>query len=231
MTVQNQQLNLSALEVLTTTRAVRLRLDLTRPVERETILECIDIDSQAPNAVNDLHVTWVVVDDPAAKAEVARIFRWGQNDWALSVDDTEPRRRENTETISPEALAHAMGMMPPAMNKSVSYLRAHLHEVPALVIPILAGKPDSADVRNQAAYWGSVFPAMWNFMLALRMKAMGSAWTCVHMSREKEMADVLGIPHDEYTQAGLIPVAYTIGTDFKLGSRPPSAVRWNSWQS
>ena len=114
---------------------------------------------------------------------------------------------------------------------SVQRLTDHMHEVPVLVVPTLAGRLDGADIFVQASRWGSVVPAVWSFMLALRARGLGSAWTTVHLQREQEMAEVLGIPYDKATQVGLFPVAYTIGTDFRPADRSKSdgAIRWNHW--
>ena len=111
------------------------------------------------------------------------------------------------------------------------YLREHLHEVPVLLVPTIDGRMEHQSIFDQAGRWGSVLPAVWNFMLALRSKGMGSAWTTIHLHKEREMAELLGIPYDDVTQAGLFPVAYTIGTDFRAASRAHSeqTIHWNGW--
>ncbi|MCW2747634.1 MAG: nitroreductase [Nocardioidaceae bacterium] len=226
---------LTAYEVLTTTRSVRRRLDLVRPVPRNLIEECVEIALQAPNAVNAQRLDWIIVDDPAKRAEVADIFRMSQNDWILSaqdadrVEELDVERQEGIPEVSPEMVAKAMSIMPPAMSVSVNYLREHLHEVPVLVLPVLQGRPDGANIIGQAGFWGSIQPAIWNFLLALRTKGLGSAWTSMHLAREEEMAALLGIPYDQFTQAGLFPVAYTLGNTFKKAKRPPSEIHWNGW--
>jgi nitroreductase len=117
------------------------------------------------------------------------------------------------------------------MSQSVMHLREHLEEVPVLVMPLLAGRVDGASVFFQASMWGSVIPAVWSFMLALRSRGLGSAWTTIHLHQEKQMAELLGIP-EQYTQAGLFPVAYTIGTDFALAPRKPlrEVASWNGFR-
>jgi nitroreductase len=129
--------------------------------------------------------------------------------------------------------APAVPVVTPArerMAASAAYLVDHLHEVPVLVVPAIAGRLDGADIATQASRWGSILPSVWSFMLALRARGMGSVWTTVHLFREGDMAELLGIP-DDFTQAGLFPVAYTVGTDFRRGTRDLSAesVRWNRW--
>jgi nitroreductase len=117
------------------------------------------------------------------------------------------------------------------LTESVMYLAANLHRAPVLVVPCIVGRLEGAGVFHQASQWGSVLPAVWSFMLALRSRGLGSAWTTVHLNREQQAADVLGIPFDRYTQAGLFPVAYTLGTEFKRAARQPAsaATHWNRW--
>jgi nitroreductase len=209
-------LNLTTDELLTTTRAVRKRLDLTRPVEREVVEECLALALQAPNGSNRQTWNWVVVDDASIRAAMADIWRGAIGDIVASgyaSPDRGPADRQDEISVS------------------VAYLNEHLHEVPVLVVPTVTGRPEGLSMFAQATMWGSVLPAVWSFMLALRSRAMGSCWTTVHLEREREMADLLGIPYNEVTQAGLFPVAYTIGTDFKPGNRASSddTVRWNRW--
>jgi nitroreductase len=112
---------------------------------------------------------------------------------------------------------------------SAEYLAQHFHEVPVLLVPCQWGRPPEGG--NQAGYWGSLLPAVWSFMLALRSRGLGSAWTTMHLQKEREAADVLGIPYDRCAQAGLFPIAYTKGTDFKPAPRKPAAdvVHWDTW--
>ena len=212
-------LDLTPDDVLTTTRSVRKRLDLQRPVERSTVLECLEIAAQAPNGSNQQRWNWVVVDDPDLRAQVADVYRGAMSD--LIADPNKPTRDIDYAT---DTQARISG--------SVAHLRDHLHEVPVLVIPTIGGRLDRANIFLQASIWGSILPAVWSFMLALRARGMGSAWTTAHLYREREMADLLGIPFDSVTQAGLFPVAYTLGTDFRPGERDPIAddTHWNGWQ-
>mgnify|MGYP000845363441 FL=1 len=212
------RLNLTADELLTTTRSVRKRLDLERPVEREVIVECIDIAQQAPTGSNRQGWQWVVVTDPAKKQGLADLYAQGFDPY-IKVDgpaygDDDPRTHRKD-----------------AVKGSATYLREHFHEVPAMVIPLQAGRADGAEAFGAASYWGSILPAVWSFMLALRERGLGSAWTTLHLPKEREAAELLGIPYDEYTQAGLFPVAYTKGTDFKPASRIPAEqlIHWDEW--
>lgn len=211
-------LHLSADEVLTTTRSVRKRLDLTRPVEPELITECIEIALQAPTGSNSQAWQWMVVTDDDKKQALADLYAASFDPYieydgpAYGHDDPRTHRKD-------------------AVKGSAKYLRQHFHEVPAMVIPLQAGRADGADAFGAASYWGSILPAVWSFMLALRERGLGSAWTTLHLPKEREAAELLGIPFDDYTQAGLFPVAYTKGTDFKKASRVPAEqlIHWNRW--
>lgn len=115
------------------------------------------------------------------------------------------------------------------MTESVMHLHDRMQDVPVLLVPTIDSRLEGASAFNQASKWGSILPGVWNFMLALRSRGLGSAWTTVTLYREKEMAELLGIPHERHTQAGLFPIAYTLGTDFKPADRSRSRVRWNNW--
>ena len=206
-------------ELLTTTRSVRKRLDLARPVDRATVEDCLRIGFQAPNGSNLQLYDWVLVDQPDIRTAIAEIYRRGLADQlALSAASTDPSPYPDTDAQK-------------RISASVSHLVEHLHEVPILVIPTVSGRLEDASIFEQASRWGSILPAVWNFMLALRTRGLGSAWTTLHLYREKEMAELLDIPYDEVTQAGLFPVAYTLGTTFKPANRSLSEqhVHWNHW--
>ncbi|MEU0517622.1 nitroreductase family protein [Streptosporangium sp. NPDC006007] len=200
-------LGLSADELLMTTRTVRRRLDLTRPVPRAVIRRAVEIAVQAPTGGNRAGWRWIVVDDPALRAEVGRVWSECAEGYLRHVpaDDR---------------------MLPGAR-----HLQRIIGSVPALVIPVIEGRPPERDLSWTASFWGSILPAMWSFMLALRARGLGGAWTQVHLRREQEMAELLGIPHGEVTQAGLVPVAWTVGTTFKPARREPveEILHWNEW--
>jgi nitroreductase len=211
------RLNLSAAEVLTTTRTVRKRLDLERPVERSVVEACLRIAFQAPNGSDQQTWGWVVVDDPATKAEMARIY-------IAALREFVARPRSAEDPLPPDTLKQRR------MAASVMHLMDHMADVPVLLVPTFHGRVEDKGVFWQASRWGSIAPAVWGFMLALRLHGLGSAWTTLHLLREPEMGELLGIPRTE-TQAGMFPVAYTIGTDFKVADRSPSEaqIRWNRW--
>lgn len=216
---------LSPDEVLTTTRSVRKRLDLTRPVPRGLITECMEIAFQAPNGRNLSSWQWVVIDDPAVMAEVGRIYQAALADFGASPQGQAYRDAAAERAEAGEGPAEAERKM----SESVDYLRENMGRLPAAVVPMFPGRPDRMNLFRQASSWGSVLPAVWSLFLALRVRGLGSAWTTAHLMREQEMADLLGIPSGEYTQVGLFPIAYTIGTGFKKAPRKPveEVVSWN----
>jgi nitroreductase len=207
-------LELTPDELLTTTRAVRKRLDLSRPVEREVLEECLTLAQQAPTGSYRQDWHFVVVTDPELRAGLADLWRAGGERYLAGTRD-------------PEEIPGMMGRV----LGGVFHLRDHLHKVPVHVIPCIEGRTDGKGAFVQASRWGSILPAAWSFMLAARSRGLGTVWTTFHLAREQEAAELLGIPYDEVMQAALIPVAYTIGTDFKPAVRAPldSMVHWDRW--
>jgi len=212
------ELPLTPRELLTTTRTVRKRLDLARPVEREVLEECLRLAFQAPNGSNQQTWGWVVVDDPGVRAEMARIYRDALQGY-IDRPRTKPSDAPPPQTPAQQRMA-----------ASVMYLVEHMHEVPVLVVPTFHGRCERGSLFEQASRWGSIGPGIWSFMLALRLHGLGSAWTTLHLHREQEMGELLGIPPTE-TQAGMFPVAYTVGTDFNSADRSASEaqIKWNHW--
>lgn len=201
------KLGLSVDEVLTTTRAVRRRLDVTRPVSRELIEECLEIALQAPNGSNRNTWRWIVVDDPDMIRKLADEYKAAMG---LLNDGSMPTENPlGTSDRDAKVLASAYALV------------EKLPHMPAVLIPLMPGRPDGKDVVAQASMWGSIVQAVWSFMLALRERGLGSIWATVTTRREKEIAELLGIPYDEYTQVGFFPIAYTEGTDFKKAWRKP----------
>src|SRR5215213_2068463 len=188
-------LELTPDQLLATTRSVRRRLDLTRPVERQVLEECLRLAQQAPTASYAQNWHFVVVTDPRRRAGAAADARVGR------------------------------------ISDAVRYLADHIHEVPVHVVPCVQGRTDRAPVVVQASRWGSIIPAAWSFMLAARARGLGTVWTTFHLRHEREAAELLGIPFDQVMQAALIPVAYTLGTDFKPAARHPldTMVHWDRW--
>ena len=217
-------LQLSTDEMLATTRSVRKRLDLARPVEPEIIRECLELALQAPTGGNSQGWQFVVVTDPQQRTALADVYRKG---WALYL---EHRMAGKANLEGPASTAEGMATLGKILRSAI-YLADHMHEVPVLVVPCIQGRPEGLSSTEQAGVWGSILPAAWSFMLAARARGLGSSWTTVHLYYEQEAAEVLGIPYEKVTQASLIPVAYTLGTDFKPASRMPleSVLHWDRW--
>jgi nitroreductase len=214
----SETLDLTLDELLTTTRSVRKRLDLEKPVPRDVVMECLELALQAPTGSNSQGWQFVFVDDEEKKKAIAEVYRIAANPY---MDAEKPTYGDSRDERTPLVV------------DSAKYLTEHLHEVPVMLIPCLEGRPDGAPAGMSAGFWGSLLPAAWSFMLALRSRGLGSAWTTLHLvgDGEKQVADILGIPFDKYSQGGLFPIAYTKGTDFKKAKRLPAEQlsHWNSW--
>lgn len=207
------RLELSTDELLSTTRAVRKRLDLTRPVERDVLEECLRLAQQAPTGSYAQNWHFVVVEDAEKRKALAEL--WKQV--AYPYLERGGERRE--------------GSLMARVGDSVVHLAEHLHEVPVHVIPCVEGRFEGKPNFLVASMYASVIPAAWSFMLAARSRGLGTVWTTFHLVHEREAAEILGIPYDEVTQIALIPVAYSIGTEFKPGKRKPldTMVHWDRW--
>jgi nitroreductase len=219
-------LNLTPDELLTTTRSVRKRLDLSRPVEPELLRECLEIAVQAPNGGNRQNWHFIIVTDRKQIAALGAIYKKG---WAIYVQEQASvvnAAQRQGKRMTPERLAALSRVADSAI-----YLSEHMGEVPAMLIPCLYGRIDGAPSSVQAGYWGSLLPAVWSFMLAARARGLGTSWTTIHLYYEQEAAQVLGILYDKVAQGALIPVAHTLGTDFKPGARVPldEILHWDRW--
>lgn len=196
-------------QVLSTTRAVRKRLDLDRPVEPAVITECLQLAAQAPTGGNIQNWRFVVVTDAALRAAIGEFYRRGAGDYlaaGLARARTDEQRRVASSSV---------------------YLMENLGRVPVHVLACVKGRPPAGD-QAAAGYYGSILPAVWSFALALRSRGLGSVWTTLHLAYEREVAELLGIPPN-VTQVALLPVAYTVGLDFKPAARQPieNFTSWN----
>jgi nitroreductase len=205
-------------ELLSTTRVVRRRLDLTRPVPRALVEECLALAVQAPTASNRQEWHWVFVDDPKQIARLADCYRQAPSDTAPLPAGTWLERETN-------AVSNAN------LRASHDVLAENLHRVPLLLIPCHLGRADQAPVARQAALWGSLYPAVWNLLLALRTRGLVAAWTTSHLTDERTAARILSIPYEQYTQGGMFPIAFPLGGDFTPAARRPLSeiVHWNTW--
>ena len=202
------KLDLTFDEVLTTTRAVRKRLDVTRKVPRALLEECLELAFQAPNGSNKNLWRWIIVDDPELVAKLGAEYRT-----AMGILNSGQQTTQFSDTSDSPDEAKLL--------ESAFALADKIERMPALLIPLMPGRADGKSAVDQAALWGSIVQAVWSFMLALRSRGLGSCWTTVTSRREKEVAEILGIPFEEYTQVGMFPIAYTVGTGFRQAWRKP----------
>ncbi len=187
--------------LLSTTRAVRKRLDLEREVPDDVLLACLQLAVQAPTGSNQQGWRWMVIRDTDTKEALADLYRAAGGDYLASA-----------------AADVESGTQQGRVMDSANYLAQNLGRVPVLVIPLIIGRLPDNSTGAAAGLMGSIMPAMWSFQLALRSRGLGSCLTTLHLGKEQEAADLLGIP-DHMTQAGLLPVAYTKGTDFQAAKR------------
>jgi nitroreductase len=207
-------LDLTPDDVLATTRTVRKRLDLTRPVEREVLEDCLLLAQQAPSSSFSQNWHFVVVTDADKRAALGELWR--------SVAGPYLRHRAAAAAADPNIAR---------IGDAVRHLAEHIHEVPVHLIPCVEGRTDGKPAAAQASRWASIIPAAWSFMLAARTRGLGTAWTTFHLRHERAAAELLGIPYDQVMQAALIPVAYTVGTEFKPAVRNSldTMAHWDHW--
>jgi len=213
--------------VLTTTRSVRQRLDLDTPVPPELIEEALQIALQAPTGANTQTWRFVVVTDAQAKAQIADYYRRGA---ATYVEGRTAMTRTGVAATREYASDDLRQQQRDAVLKSGGYLMEQLHRVPVMIIPCIESRFEHEDVFVQASMWGSILPATWSLMLALRSRRLASAWTTLHLQHEQEVSALLGIPA-HYTQAALLPVAWLTGGDLKPAKRLPveEVTYWGRW--
>jgi nitroreductase len=202
-------LDLSPDELLSTTRAVRKRMDFERPVDPALVRECIEMAAQAPTGSNAQGWHFVVVTDEAKRKKLGEFYKegfqmmYGDRDAAFAgMPQDDPAYLETQHRVV----------------DSAAYLADHMGEAPVHVIPCIEGRFENGPVMLHASIWGSLLPAVWNFCLAARARGLGTCWTTLHLIREDDTKELLGLP-DNVMQGALIPVAHTKGTDFKPAPR------------
>lgn len=190
--------------VLSTTRSVRRRLDFERPIAPELIEECIDLATQAPTGIVAENWRFLVITSPERKQALAALYR-------RALDHFEAARGEPAKSAQ-RALAD------------------RLHEMPALILVCAEGRPPEGSTPMQLGFYGSILPAAWSLMLALRARGVGSTWTSLHLLYENEAAALLGIP-EGVSQTVLLPVAYMKGAVLKRAKRKPAreVTFWDQW--
>ncbi len=216
-------LPLDADQLLTTTRAVRKRLDFDRPVEDSVIRECVEIAMQSPSGSNNMTMQFVVVRDEAKRKAIGEVYRQCYEIY---------RSLDGIYIGSIEKSNDAENAQQSRSASSADFLGEHMGDAPALVLACNVGsRVEGAPAMMAASMMGNVLPAMWSFMLAARARGLGTAWTTVHLMMEQQVADIVGIPFDTVQQACLSPLAYTKGTDFKSAARPDadSIIHWDTW--
>jgi nitroreductase len=208
-------------ELLSTTRAVRRRLDLTRPVERGLIEECLALAQQAPTGGNHQRWSFVVVTDPDRRRALGEIYARAWADYRQLPSSAgrragaDPERRKLQRRIA----------------GSAAYLAEHMGEVPVLVVACMRPRPENQSTMMLASHYGSILPAVWSFMLAARSRGLGTSWTTVHLVFEEEAAELLGVPFRDVTQVAMIPLAHTVGSEFRPAHRHDvrDVVHWERW--
>jgi len=212
-------------DLLATTRAVRKRLDFDRPVPREVLDDCIELALQAPSGSNAQGWHFVFVTDRDKRERIAELYRQAFAGYAQS-----PMSAAAVHASDPAMTATQERVM-----SSAQYLADNMHRAPVFFIPCISGRVDQlagegANVAH-ASTFGSIIPAAWSFMLAARARGLGTCWTTLHLMHERATADIIGIPYDAITQVALIPVAYTLGTEFKRGPRKATddIVHFDRW--
>lgn len=207
-------------KLLTTTRSVRKRLDLSRPVEPEIIETCLELAVQAPTGSNRQGWHFLVITDDQKRARIGELYRQSfyiyaqsQNEQQAIIGQGEPDQNQRLRVV-----------------KSAVYLANHMEQVPLMIIPCIHGRVENMPALAQASLYGSILPATWSLMLALRARGLGASWTTLHLRYEQEIAALLGIP-DDVTQAALLPVAYFTGEDFQPAKRIPAreVTSWDTW--
>lgn len=216
-------LNLSADEVLRTTRAVRKRLDFDKPVPDDVLRECLEIAVQAPTGSNSQNWRFIVVTDKDKIAALAGLYAQG---WGLyaNLDGA------NAQTVY-QGLDELRIAQQGRVLDSANFLAENMHRVPAMLIPVIETKMDGMPNIMSASTFGGIIPAAWSFCLAARERGLGTAWTTLHLMFEEQAAEILGLPFATTSQVALITIGYTKGTDFKPATREPldTVVHWNTW--
>ena len=222
------QLSLTNDQLLSTTRAVRKRLNFERDVPMSTIMECMDLAVQAPSGSNAQGWQFVFVTDREKRQKIGEYYREAFSHYRHTPFAIHKLHSDSADAALTDSQERSAA--------SADYLADNMGKAPVLMIPCIAGRIDNAEGANasaQAGTMGSIIPAAWSFMLAARARGIGTAWTTLHLAHEKAVAELLGIPYESFTQVALIPIAYTKGTDFKPAYRPPveSVMHINQWSS
>ncbi|MEM7540012.1 MAG: nitroreductase family protein [Pseudomonadota bacterium] len=213
--------------VLTTTRSVRLRLDLEREVPTEIINECLEIALQAPTGANTQTWRFMIVTEPDLKAGIADAYRRGAEQYIADQTGMTQTGVSATREFAPDDMR---SKQKDAVMSSSMHLLENMHRVPAMIIPCIESRFETETMFVQASMYGSILPATWSLMLALRARRIASAWTSLHLIYEAQVRELLGIPQN-ITQAALLPIAWLTGGELKPAKRLPlnDVSYWNHW--
>lgn len=214
--------HLGAHELITTTRAVRLRLDLEREVDPALLRDCVADALQAPQGSNLMRTEFLIVRDPDRIAAIGRIYR-EEFDRFYRASETGLFHR-----VDPDPRHAAQSRR---TRESAEHLAAVMSEVPAIVIPCLTPRLAEGDVLTAKHRLATVYPTVWNFMLAARLRGLGTCWTGMTLGREADVAEIVGVDPAEVEQVCMIPVAHHTGTSFRQAWRPPAEefIHWDLW--
>ena len=179
-------------EILSTARSVRRKLDFDKPVPREVLFDCINVAVQAPTGIAGENWRFLIVDSAEQKAAIAQIY---------------------TDVLI--SLMQERGM---EMKPTHRALIDRLHEIPAMIFVCVDGEPLSEAVSSQVGYYGSILPAAWSLMLALRARGLGTTWTTLLSARQEDVKAVLGMPEGTI-QTVMLPIGYTKGAVLKRADR------------
>lgn len=189
-------------QALMTTRAVRRRLDLERPVDQKILLDCIDIAEQAPSGGNQGSRRWIIVRDQRVKDRLAEIYMEAAGKWMIEAHN----KIEGTGHRQEKVMA------------SAAHLATHLAQCQAIVFPTIIGVHDGS---GRPGLFDSVIQSVWSFCVALRARGLGTAWTTAILARQDELTELLGIP-ENMTPIAMLPVGWMKGTSVKLAPRLPA---------
>lgn len=200
--------------ILKTTRSVRKRLDLNRPVDKDVVKECLEIALQAPTGSNIQGWKWLIVTDTNKKAKIGDFYKRSFIAYSKGASIPNPNIQDQNQQKK--------------VYNSASYLADHMGEVPMMIFACIEGRTSNSSIA--AGLYGSIIPAAWSLMIALRSRGIGASWTTLHLAYEKECNEILGIP-DNITTAVMLPVAYFTGETFKEAKRVPAKelTYWESW--
>ena len=209
-------------ELLSTTRAVRKRLDFSKPVPDDLVRECVALAMQSPSGSNNMTMQFVVVRDADKRAAIGEIYRQSYGVYT-TLDGI---YIGSIDKGSDEANAQQRRSA-----SSADFLGEHMGEAPVLIIPCIQGRVDGLPGMMASSALGNVMPAMWSLMLAARARGLGTCWTTLHLMQEQAVAEILGVPFESVQQVCMSPLAYTVGTDFKPAARPEpdTIIHWDTW--